>query len=111
LTIDAPTLLHAAALAAGAQQYPAGALYVVATPIGNLADLSLRGAHASGDDGPATVARLQQTWGGPQPVLWVSAEPPSSALRAQLPPGAVVETKPLSPARLRAWLETLAPEA
>ena len=68
-------LVQAAAAAAAGQQYPAPALYVVATPIGNLADLSFRALHvlalvdAIACEDTRHSARLLEHFGLSRPLL------------------------------------------
>ena len=74
---DRSMLVQAAAAAAAGQQYPAPALYVVATPIGNLADLSFRALHvlatvdAIACEDTRHSARLLEHFGLSRPLLAV----------------------------------------
>lgn len=78
-----------------------------APPQALVADLRL----AAGRIGPTEVQRLFVAWGRQVPVLWISGETAPAGLRASLPAAATVLTKPVSPARVRAWLEQRLPEA
>ena len=76
-----------------------------AVPQAVVADLDLGG----GRTGPDEVRRLVAAWKHSVPVLWISGQTAPGGLRATLPAGATVFTKPVSPARLRAWLEQRLP--
>ncbi len=93
----AAALLRRWGITASAAADAAGALAADATPADAvLADLHL----ADGRRGPDEAQALFAAWGRPAPLLLVSADAAvaqSGGLR-----------KPLSPARLRAWLEQLA---
>src|SRR3546814_17378573 len=73
----------------GAQHWPASTLYVVATPIGNLGDLSLRARDTlvrcdviAAEDTRATRS-LMDAWGFAPPLM---AAPPHNAATAAPPP-------------------------
>ena len=76
-----------------------------------------------GRSGVQELQHLHAAWGQDLPVLWIGGEPTRDTLhngprdtasegpRESLPSTATVLSKPVSPARLRAWLEQRLPAA
>jgi 16S rRNA (cytidine1402-2'-O)-methyltransferase len=83
-------LLQAAAAAAGSQQYRPGSLYVLATPIGNLADIGLRALHvlarvdAVAAEDTRVAGRLLHTLGLHKPLVALHAHNEREAASAVL---------------------------
>lgn len=76
-TSPSASLIAAASAAAGHQHYPGGTLYVVATPIGNLADLSLRAIHLLG---LVDAVACEDTRVSAQLLRWLGLHQPLVAL-------------------------------
>lgn len=86
--------LNAAQVAAAGQHYPKGALYVLATPIGNLADISLRALHVlqladavACEDTRHTQSLLRAYGIDKSPAQWLAVHQHNEAQGA----GAVIE--------------------
>ena len=79
LNIHSPLLQQAAAAASAHQHYASGTLYVVATPIGNLADITLRAIHVLGSvdavacEDTRTTAQLLRHLGIDKPLVALHA--------------------------------------
>jgi 16S rRNA (cytidine1402-2'-O)-methyltransferase len=90
LSIDASLLQRAAAAAAGHQHQRPGTLFVVATPIGNLADISLRAIHILGlvqavaCEDTRVAAQLLNHLGLQRPLLALHAHNEHEAAQAVL---------------------------
>jgi len=90
VNIDPSPLHRAALLATGHQSHPAGTLYVVATPIGNLADLTLRAIHVLGlvdavaCEDTRVAAQLLKHLGLHKPLLALHAHNEHEAAQAVL---------------------------
>ena len=75
MSLPAIELLTAARLAAGSQHYPEGSLYMLATPIGNRADITLRALHvlervdAVACEDTRHTAALLQAYGLHKPLI------------------------------------------
>jgi hypothetical protein len=116
-TIDASLLRAAAAAAAGHQSHPGATLYLVATPIGNRADITLRALHVLGRadavacEDTRVTAQLLAHYGLDKPLLAVHAHNENEAAARVCErlaagrrwPSSAMPARPACRTRARGW--------